>query len=99
MWYDERAQFRMSSKRRVSKMKTLTAKLSSRGQMVLPKEVREALGVQPGDVVFFVIEGDTVRIFPKPKDYVEYMYGLGKEVWEKLGGGEKFHREEQESWD
>jgi len=79
-------------------MRTLTAKLSSRCQMVLPKEVRRVLGVGPGDVVFLIIEGDTVRMLPKPKDYVEYMYGLGKEVWEKLGGGERFHREEQESW-
>jgi hypothetical protein len=40
-----------------------------------------------------------VRIFPQPKDYAQYTRGLGKEMWAKLGGGEKFLREERESWE
>jgi AbrB family looped-hinge helix DNA binding protein len=80
-------------------MKTATARLSSRGQMVIPKEIRQALGLEAGDTVFFVLEGDSVRMFPRPKDYSEYMYGLGKEIWEALGGGDKFHAEEQASWE
>lgn len=80
-------------------MKTLSAKLSSRGQMVLPKEARQALGVEPGDVVLLVVEGDTVRIFPKPRNYTEYMRGLGKEMWAKLGGGDRFLQQERASWE
>ncbi len=42
-------------------------KLSSKGQITLPKPVREALGVGPGDQVRFLILGDQVRIV-KPID-------------------------------
>lgn len=36
--------------------------VTSKGQTTLPKAVREALGVQPGDRVRYIIEGETVRI-------------------------------------
>lgn len=34
------------------------------GRITIPKVVRASLGVQPGDRVRFIIEGDTVRIVP-----------------------------------
>lgn len=34
------------------------AKISSRGQITIPKPVREAMGVEEGDWVIFRIEGD-----------------------------------------
>jgi AbrB family looped-hinge helix DNA binding protein len=80
-------------------MVTVTAKLSSRNQMVLPKAAREALGVKPGGNVLVIIEGDSVRLFSEPDDWAEYMRGLGKEMWAQLGGGEKFIREERASWE
>lgn len=80
-------------------MKTVSAKLSIRCQMVLPKEIRDALGVKPGDTVLLAIEKDHIRLFPKPKNYAEYTYGLGKEIWKTLGSGEKFHLEEQKVWE
>lgn len=40
------------------------SKVSKRGQITLPKAVREALGLQPGDRVrYFIHEGD-VKILP-----------------------------------
>ena len=36
--------------------------ITSKGQTTLPKAVREALGVGPGDRVRYRIEGDAVRI-------------------------------------
>lgn len=80
-------------------MKTVTAKISSRYQMVIPKEVRDILGVKPGDTVLLAIEKDQIRLFHRPKDYTEYTYGLGRDVWKELGGGEKFHLEEQKAWE
>ena len=38
--------------------------ITSRGQTTLPKSVREALGVRPGDRVRYVVSGDEVRITP-----------------------------------
>jgi len=33
-------------------------KLSSKGQVTIPKSVREALGIEPGDELEFEVEGD-----------------------------------------
>ena len=38
--------------------------ITSKGQTTLPKPVREALGVGPGDRVRYIILGDEVRIIP-----------------------------------
>lgn len=35
-----------------------TAKLTSKGQLVIPKDVREYLGLQPGDRLDFIIQED-----------------------------------------
>ncbi len=40
----------------------LTSKLSSKGQVTLPKEVRDKLGAAPGDVILYEVEGSTVQI-------------------------------------
>lgn len=39
-----------------------SAKVMSKGQVTIPKEVREVLGVTSGDRVSFIVEGNTVRI-------------------------------------
>lgn len=38
------------------------AKVMSKGQVTIPKEVREILGVQTGDKVTFIVEGSAVRV-------------------------------------
>ncbi len=38
------------------------AKVMAKGQVTIPKDVREVLGVATGDRVTFVVEGNTVRI-------------------------------------
>lgn len=40
-------------------------RLSSKGQVVLPKEVREALGLEAGDELLVVVEGETVQLAPR----------------------------------
>lgn len=35
-------------------------KLSKKGQIVIPKEIREKFGIKPGDAVIFKIQGDKV---------------------------------------
>ena len=38
------------------------AKVMAKGQITIPKDIREILGVESGDRVTFIVEGDTVRI-------------------------------------
>ena len=38
------------------------AKVMAKGQITIPKDVREILGVSSGDRVSFVVEGNTVRL-------------------------------------
>ena len=38
------------------------AKVMSKGQITIPKDVRDALGVSSGDRVTFIVEGNTVRM-------------------------------------
>lgn len=38
------------------------AKVMAKGQVTIPKEVRNVLGVSNGDRVTFIVEGNTVRI-------------------------------------
>ena len=38
------------------------AKVMAKGQVTIPKDVRDILGVSNGDRVSFIVEGNTVRI-------------------------------------
>jgi len=42
----------------------MTTTVSSKGQAVIPKNVRKALGIVPSVRINFVVEGDTARIVP-----------------------------------
>lgn len=38
------------------------AKIMAKGQVTIPKDIREVLGVSSGDRISFIVEGNTVRI-------------------------------------
>ena len=62
-------------------MKAITANLSDAYEIVIPPAVREALRLEPGTTLLFLVEGDTVVIRPQPKSYTEMLRGLHKELW------------------
>ena len=39
-----------------------SAKVVAKGQITIPKDIRDVLGVSSGDRVTFIVEGNTVRI-------------------------------------
>lgn len=45
-------------------MKELVAKLTERGQVTIPAEVRDLLGLKPRDQVVFAIDDGQVRLKP-----------------------------------
>lgn len=55
------------------------ATVSSKGQLVIPKEIRDTLGIKPKQkVILKVVKGHAV-IEPLPEDTVEYFCGVFKE--------------------
>ena len=54
------------------------AKITSKGQITVPKKVRRALGVEPGDSLLFEHHGDEVVVKPikKKSSFAKYR-GIG----------------------
>ena len=54
----------------------LKAKVTSKGQLTIPKEVRRALGVREGDSLVFDMDDDgeevRVRVARKPVSFADY---------------------------
>jgi AbrB family looped-hinge helix DNA binding protein len=53
------------------------AKLSSKNQIVIPREAREALDLKPGDKLVVRIYGEKILILEKPKSYHRAILGRG----------------------
>jgi antitoxin PrlF len=43
---------------------TYRAKITSKGQITLPRQVREELGVQEGDSIIFAVEDGEIQVLP-----------------------------------
>ena len=53
-------------------------KLSSKNQIVIPKEARQAMGVKGGDELLVVVKDNLTIVMPKPKRYARTLRGLAK---------------------
>ncbi len=53
--------------------------VSSKGQLVIPKEIRDLLGIKPKQKVILKVVKDHAVIEPLPDDPVEYFCGIFKE--------------------
>ena len=77
-----------------------TAKLSQKYQIVVPKEVRKKMNLRVGErVSVYSVDENRAMLVRRPKSYADALEGLGKEVWDALGGADKYIREERASWD
>jgi AbrB family looped-hinge helix DNA binding protein len=70
------------------------ATLSSKNQIVVPREAREALGVRAGDKLLVVVRGNTVVILPRPRSWSKALRGLAKKRYP-----EGYLNRERASWD
>ena len=50
----------------------------AKGQVVIPKEIRQALGIAPGTKLHVRIEGKEVVLFPLPADPIRALRGIAK---------------------
>lgn len=63
-------------------------RVSEKGQVTIPKEIREILGIHPGDEVEFEKENGDVKIVKKADNEVfdDYVGYLGKGKTDKIIG-------------
>ncbi len=74
-----------------------TVKVSNRYQISLPSIARKELNIHAGDRLLVDIQDGVIILIPQPNDYVKYMTGLHKEIWEGVDT-EKYINEEREAW-
>ncbi|MEW6162321.1 MAG: AbrB/MazE/SpoVT family DNA-binding domain-containing protein [Nitrospirota bacterium] len=75
----------------------ITTKVSKKGQIVIPKEVRETVGISEGDELIVDVERDRVTLKIKPRSYTKRLKGLHKDVWKGVDP-KKYVKGERESW-
>jgi AbrB family looped-hinge helix DNA binding protein len=69
------------------------ATLSTKNQIVIPREAREALGLKPGDKILVVVTGGKVLLLRKPKSYAAAIRGLARGKYSK-----DYLKKERASW-
>ena len=70
-----------------------TVKLSSKNQIVLPREAREAMHLKGKDELLVVVKGGVTVIMPKPEKYSIALSGSAKGIDKK-----DYLKKERRSW-
>ena len=70
------------------------ATLSTKNQIVIPREARKALQVKPGDKLLVVVRGERVIVLEKPKSHHAAIRGMGRGVYSRT-----HLKKERQSWD
>lgn len=68
-------------------------RLSSKNQIVIPKEAREAMRLKGRDELLVVAKEGLTIIMPKPRNYRKALSGLGKGLYP-----ESYLKKERRSW-
>lgn len=77
-------------------MQPISAKVSTKYQIVIPKEVRETLDLHPRDTLLFLIDGDAVYMRPQPASFTATLRGLHRHVWPD--NADAWLDEERDAW-
>lgn len=70
------------------------ATLSTKNQIVIPREARKALGLKAGDKLLVVLRGDRVILLQKPKSQHAALRGLARRQYPS-----RYLQKERASWD
>lgn len=70
------------------------ATLSSKNQIVIPREARKALGLKTGDKLLVLLQGDNIIVLQKPKSYRKAIAGIGRGLY-----APNYVKKERDSWE
>ncbi len=74
-------------------------RLSGKGQLVIPKEIREAIGVDKGDELMILLDGETVVLMPV-ESLARASRGLLRGTWGRTRRQiDRAVSEERQSWE
>jgi AbrB family looped-hinge helix DNA binding protein len=69
------------------------ATVSSKNQIVIPREARKALGLRAGDQVLVVVRGKSVLVLKKPESHRAALRGLAGSAYPA-----RYLQKERRSW-
>jgi AbrB family looped-hinge helix DNA binding protein len=75
------------------------AKVSKKGWVVIPHEIRERYGIRPGDKVHIIDYGGRIAIVPALKDPIRELHGMfkgGPSLTKALLEDRRWEREQEE---
>jgi antitoxin PrlF len=77
---------------------TITATLTDKYQITIPSDIRKRLGMRKGDRLVLEVEEGKVVMRRLDKSLAAHCAGLGKEVWDSLGGADVYLDKERATW-
>jgi AbrB family looped-hinge helix DNA binding protein len=79
----------------------MKAKVTTRGQVSIPSEIRKRFNIEPDSKVEWVIEGDVIKVIPLPKDTIAAFKGRGRKKYstEQLIKDRRNEREREDEKD
>lgn len=73
-------------------------KVGARGQLVIEKSIRDALGIEPGSVAFQQLVGDHLEIHFYPPEHERSLRGVLADGRKHSLTGEEWERARQRAW-
>jgi AbrB family looped-hinge helix DNA binding protein len=61
-------------------MLVLKSRIGPKGEVVIPKAIRESFGMEPGGVVCFFADDDTLRLSTDNEDSIESFLSISKKL-------------------
>ena len=79
----------------------MKAKVTTRGQVSIPSEIRKKFNIEPESRVEWVVRGNVIRVIPLPKDPVAAFRGRGSRKYstEQLIEERRADREKEDEKD
>lgn len=79
----------------------MKAKVTSRGQVSIPSEIRKKFNIEPESRIEWIVEGSVIKVLPLPKDPVAAFRGRGSRKFstERLIEERRAEREKEDEKD